>query len=68
MSNVIRFLEAVGSRPLSAAEYVANVNALDAGFPQKQALLRHDGEALEDLLVARKKVYCAVFAADEDFD
>ena len=66
MSNVIRFLETVGSKPLSAAEYIASVNALDADSPEKQALLKHDGGTLESLLSARKKVYCAVFAADED--
>jgi hypothetical protein len=66
MSNVIRFLESVGSKPLSTANYIANVNALDAKVAEKQALLRHDKDSLECLLAKGKKMYCAVFAADED--
>lgn len=66
MPNVIRFLEAVGSKPLTAAEYAAAVNALDAGAQQKEALFQRDGEALQDMLADRKKMFCAVFAADED--
>jgi hypothetical protein len=66
MSNVIRFLESVGNKPLSAAEYIAAVNALDAGDLQKEALFQRDGEALEGMLADRKKMYCAIFAADEE--
>jgi hypothetical protein len=66
MSDVIRFLETVGSKPLSAANYIASVNALDAELAEKQALLRHDKDSLECLLARGKKMYCAVFAADED--
>lgn len=64
MSNVIQFLEAVGSKPLSAAEYIESVNALDAQASEKRALLQHDGEALGGLLTDRK-MYCAVFAAED---
>jgi hypothetical protein len=67
MSNVIRFLEDMGGRPaLTAAEYAANVAALDAGTPQKRALLDRDPDALNGLLSGRKKVLCAIFAADEE--
>jgi hypothetical protein len=67
MSNVIRFLEDMGGRPaLTAVEYAANVAALNAGAPQKQALLDRDPDALNGLLSGRKKVLCAIFAADEE--
>jgi len=39
---------------------------LDAGALQKEALFQRDGEALEGMLADRKKMYCAIFAADED--
>lgn len=67
MSNVIRFLEDMGGMPaLTAAEYAANVAALNAGTPQKQALLDRDPDALNGLLSGRKKLLCAIFAEDED--
>jgi hypothetical protein len=66
MSNVIQFLEALGSKPMSPADYAASVNALEADTAQKGALLRHDGHALNGLLDARASVYCAVFAEDAD--
>ena len=66
MSNVIRFLESVGRKPLSSAEYAATVSALDLEPSHKSALLDRDQDALNALLDGRKGLRCAVFAADED--
>lgn len=57
MSNVIRFLEALGSNPaltrLSVADYEAVVASLDADAAQQQALLGRNHSALNDLLGGR---------------
>lgn len=57
MSNVIQFLETLGSNPaqgrLSAADYEAVVASLDADRAQQQALLASDHVALNDLLGGR---------------
>lgn len=57
MSNVIRFLEALGSNPaltrLSVADYEAVVASLDADAAQQQALLDRNHSALNDLLGGR---------------
>lgn len=66
MSNVIRFLESMGSKQLSAAEYAASVRALDVEAPHKNALLDRDQDALNELLDGRRQLKCAIFAADED--
>ncbi|HVR81746.1 MAG TPA: hypothetical protein VHF02_06665 [Luteimonas sp.] len=64
MSNVIRFLEAMGSKELSAREYAATVAALGVDGPQRQALLDRDHVALNDLLGGRAKMYCMIVAPD----
>ncbi|HVR81745.1 MAG TPA: hypothetical protein VHF02_06660 [Luteimonas sp.] len=66
MSNVIRFLEAMGSQQLSAAEYAVTVAALEIDAPQRQALLERDQSALNDLLGGRASVFFAICAAEED--
>ena len=66
MSNVIRFLETMGSKPISAADYAATVAALEVGLPQRKALLDRDPDALSELLDGRRQLRCAIFAADED--
>jgi hypothetical protein len=66
MSNVIRFLESMGSKPLSPAEYIAGIRALDVDVTHKRALLDRDESALNELLDGRKKLRCAIFAADEE--
>ena len=66
MSNVIRFLEAMGSKQVSAAEYAATIAALEVGAPQRKALLDRDQDALIQLLDGRRQLKCAIFAADED--
>ncbi|WP_159015672.1 hypothetical protein [Cognatiluteimonas profundi] len=67
MSTVIRFLEAVGSRPsLSAAEYAASVASISACADERQALARRDHFALNELLGGRKQVMFAVLAEDDE--
>lgn len=66
MSNIIRFLETMGSKPISPADYAATVAALDVGAPQRKALLDRDQDALNELLDGRRQLRCAIFAADED--
>ena len=66
MSNIIRFLETMGSKPISPADYAATVAALDVGAPQRKALLDRDQDALSELLDGRRQLRCAIFAADED--
>jgi hypothetical protein len=66
MSNVIRFLESVGSKPLTAAEYAATVAVLNVEDSERKALFDCDREALSDLLGGRSKMYCVVVAPDEE--
>lgn len=66
MSNIIRFLETMGSKPISPADYAATVAALEVGAPQRKALLDRDQHALNELLDGRRQLKCAIFAADED--
>jgi hypothetical protein len=66
MSNIIRFLESMGSKPISPGDYAATVAALEMGDPQRKALLDRDQDALNELLDGRRQLRCAIFAADED--
>jgi hypothetical protein len=70
MSNVIRFLESMGSDPslarLSATDYANVVAALDVDEAQRQALHDRNATALNDLLGGRHKMYCAQFPGKED--
>jgi hypothetical protein len=66
MSNVIQFLEAMGSKQLSAAEYAASVAALEVDAPQRQALLERDQSALNDLLGGRDSMFFGILAAEEE--
>lgn len=53
MSKIIQFLETMGRTRLSAARYDAAVAALDIDLAQRDALLRRDPAALNDLLGGR---------------
>lgn len=53
MSKIIRFLETMGRTRLSAADYAAAVATLDVDAAQRDALLRRDAVALNDLLGGR---------------
>jgi hypothetical protein len=66
MSNVIRFLETMGRKPISPADFAATVAALEIEAPQRKALLDRDQGALNELLDGRRQLRCAIFAADED--
>ena len=66
MSNIIRFLETMGRKPVSPADFAASVAALEVGAPQRKALLDRDQDALNELLDGRRQLKCAIFAADED--
>ena len=66
MSNIIRFLETMGRKPISPADYAATVAALEVGASQRKALLDRDEDALNELLDGRRQLRCAIFAADED--
>lgn len=69
MSNVIRFLESLGSdagRCLSPSDYAATVALLDIDEAQQQALLDRDPAQIGELLGGRPAVLFAIFAPDED--
>lgn len=70
MSNVIQFLETLGSNPAlarrSAAEYAATVASLDVGDAERQSLLVRDHAALSDLLGGRAKMLCSIFPSEHE--
>jgi len=69
MSNVIQFLETLGSKPmLSPADYAATVAVLELDTEQQEALLDRDHARLNDLLGGREKLLCSVFPATPDDD
>jgi hypothetical protein len=65
MSNVIRFLEAVGKQPLSAAEYMASVSLLDIDAAQRDALIQRDQRALAEAMGGRDVMRCLIFGNEE---
>lgn len=69
MSNMVQFLETLGSNPaltkLSAAEFEAMVANLDVDDAQRQALVARDGAALNDMLGGRERMLCVIWPADE---
>jgi hypothetical protein len=62
--DVIRFLEAVGSKPLHAAEYAAAVGSLELDVCWRRALMEGDQSSLNDLLGGRRTMCCLVVAAE----
>lgn len=69
MSNMVQFLETLGSNPaltkLSASEFEAIVATLDVADAQRQALLTRDDAALNDMLGGRERMLCVIWPADE---
>lgn len=65
MSDVIRFLDTIGSQSLSPAQYAATVATLDIDAEQRQALLDRDHAALNDLLGGRASMRCFILVPDE---
>jgi len=70
MSNVIRFLEAMGRNPgihgLTAADYAASVALLGIDRAQQQALLDRNPLALNDLLDGRPKMFLLINIPNPD--
>lgn len=66
MSDVIGFLESLGSRPAGTArDYEAAVAALDVDRAAGEALLRRDASALSAALGGRDSMWCAIMSPDE---
>ena len=65
MSNVIRFLEGLGSSSVkwSPAEYAANVATLEVEDTQRKALLDRDQVALGTSLGARSGMRCIIWSS-----
>lgn len=70
MSNVIQFLETLGSNSaqarFSTTQYAAAVASLDLGDAQRRALLARDYAELSSLLGGRGKMMCVINAPDEE--
>lgn len=68
MSNVIAFLEKMGTNPALASQspeqYTAAVEALGLDDAQRHALLARDPSTLNDLLGGRMQMMCILFPAD----
>lgn len=66
MSNIIRFIEALGRNPAlrSHEAYVAMVESSESTAPEHRALLDHDPEALSSLLGARRNTACMIATPD----
>lgn len=65
MSNVIQFLERLGSnQALSSADYAASVAALDVDSKHRQALLKRDHAALNKLSDGRSEMCCMILTPD----
>lgn len=67
MSNVIHFLESVGSaaRLQSAADYAAAVAASDLEPSERKALLDRDVRSLTKIMRGRASMFCMIIAPDE---
>jgi hypothetical protein len=66
MSKTVRFLAALGSKPVSTAEYAAAVAMLEIDEPQRQALMDRDQVALNGLIGQRDNLCCLIVAAGEE--
>jgi len=70
MSNVIQFLESMGSDAvmarMSAAEYAEAVGRTDTSEEGRRILLARDRDELGAFLDARIKMYCMIFSPDEN--
>lgn len=65
MSKVIQFLEILGrNQALSSAAYAATVAALDVDSQQRQALLKRDHAALNELSDGRSEMCCMILTPD----
>ena len=65
-SQVIRFLEALGSNPVGMSDFNASVTMLDIDAEQRRALLDGNGTALSNALGGRETMRCLVFSGDDE--
>ena len=70
MKNVINLLDKMGSNAewnkLDGKTLEKVLNPLDLDDAVQNAILAHDGEALEQLLNTRNKIVCAICPAEEE--
>jgi hypothetical protein len=69
MSDVIRFLESLGSNaqlPQAGFDLNSMIDGLDVDARQRQALLDRDHATLADLLGGRRILRCSIFSPDEE--
>ena len=71
VSNVIRFLESMGSNALmarmSVAEYESTIDSLfEVKALERTALRSRDLKSIGDILDGRTQMLCYVFAPDQD--
>jgi hypothetical protein len=71
VSNVIQFLESMGSNALmarmSVAEYESTIDSLFEIKEQERVALRsRDSKVIGDVLDGREQMLCFVFAPDQD--
>jgi hypothetical protein len=65
MLDTIRFLETLGSNPMSSSDYATAVTGLNVDATQRDALLNRDQAALNDLLGGRSTMFFGILAPDE---
>ncbi|MBL8260986.1 MAG: hypothetical protein JNM58_01075 [Xanthomonadaceae bacterium] len=70
VSNVIQFLEAMGSNSMlarmSSEDFSAMLTKIDAGNATKQSLLNRDAAALASSMDTRPIMFCWVAAPDQE--
>lgn len=70
MSNVIQFLEAMGSNSMlarmSEKDFSEMLATVEVGSSAKQSLMERDAAALASLMDARPMMFCWVAAPDQD--
>jgi hypothetical protein len=65
-NQVIRFLEGLGSNPVSRADFNAAVTLLEIDTVQRRALLDRDETALSHALGGRGTMRCLIFSGDDE--
>jgi hypothetical protein len=65
MLDTIRFLETLGSNPMSDSDYANAVTGLNVDATQRDALLNRDQTALNDLLGGRSSMFFGILAPHE---
>ncbi|MBB1059977.1 hypothetical protein [Marilutibacter spongiae] len=68
MSNVVKFLEALGRNPalLTEDQYADAVAALELDAESAAALARRDATRIAELLEAPAVTFCGLFPAEEE--